>query len=302
MSKWERLILYPLLAISFIIFSFYDYQVSSSFVLQGGSFLVFYGRFFSLVAEIPFQLLLVFSFVILFRFRPRSSKAGTIGLGILFALAAIASAGYGGYVYYAHMKEWMDKTSQFMVFMKFGGTAIIGVVYLAIAALVVYLLLPDAKGKHYAAWAYKAIIIFATMAVGMQLLKMLWGRPRYFFLMTLDDPEGNFSPWWLLHPTYHLTDDSHFSFPSGHTMFALSILVFSLFPFGDKPSAKRSFYLRLAVYVWGLLTAIGRIEIGAHFGTDVTMGYFLGLLAYDLYSSHLYPRIETKVVGAPQEE
>jgi membrane-associated phospholipid phosphatase len=300
MSKWERFILYPLFLAAFIVFSFYDWQVSSAFVGSGGDFVNGFGRFFAVFAEVPFQWLLVFCLVILFRFRSKDSKKKAIGFGILFGVLGVLAAAYGGYVYYAHLEEFTDKTLPVMVFMKYGGTALIAVCYLALAVFFAYRL-PADNSQNLVYFALCDVLLFVTMVILMQGLKMLWGRPRYRFLITTEDPAGSFASWWQLHPTYHLTDDNHFSFPSGHTMFAFSFIIFSAFPFKGEEYPARRRLIRYVVFGWTLLTAIARIQVGAHFGTDVTMGYFLGYLVYDLYSTFLFPHLRKKLIPAPKE-
>ncbi|USS88949.1 phosphatase PAP2 family protein [Fructilactobacillus cliffordii] len=114
------------------------------------------------------------------------------------------------------------------------------------------------------------IAIFASGTVFLALtvnvtLKTIWGRYRpYEVQKHLQD----FTNW------YHINGpNGHYSFPSGHTMAATLALVFSWFGRG-----------RWHRWLWrlglldGILIALSRLIIGAHFLSDVTFSFFITAL------------------------
>jgi hypothetical protein len=79
-TKWERLILYPLAVGLLILFAFYDLPIMETLFNPRNVF----GRMGELGGEIPTQLLGVVCGFWLFRFRDTSSKSRSLWWGILF--------------------------------------------------------------------------------------------------------------------------------------------------------------------------------------------------------------------------
>lgn len=71
------------------------------------------------------------------------------------------------------------------------------------------------------------------------------------------------------------SDESGFSFPSGHSetsFFLGTILAFVLFKTGSN-----KYYIFIPV-IWSILVALSRVVIGVHFPADVVAGAFIGLV------------------------
>ncbi len=70
-----------------------------------------------------------------------------------------------------------------------------------------------------------AALLTATIAADavMQWLKQVGSRPRYKYLLTLDDPSSGFRNWWQMVPNLAGSDDNYQSWPSGH-MSIVSVL------------------------------------------------------------------------------
>ncbi len=111
------------------------------------------------------------------------------------------------------------------------------------------------------------VLFLITILLFNQVGKFLWGRVRPRDL--LDAAE--FSRWYL---PQGVTGNA--SFPSAHATFATAglALVYGI-------QNKR---LRIAVWgfslFWGASTAVSRIIVGAHFPTDVAMGFGSTLIIY----------------------
>ena len=76
-----------------------------------------------------------------------------------------------------------------------------------------------------------AALLTATIAADavMQWLKQVASRPRYKYLMTLEDPALEFRNWWQMIPHLAGSNDHYQSWPSGHmsivsVLFALPVL------------------------------------------------------------------------------
>lgn len=105
-----------------------------------------------------------------------------------------------------------------------------------------------------AAWKYRAVVIFAAIAltaVIVQALKWTVRRQR---------PPGDWG-------TVYRSADPH-SFPSGHAARALMLAVLGL--------ALGPAWLAVLLCVWGPLVALARIAMGVHYLSDVIVGAALG--------------------------
>ena len=82
-----------------------------------------------------------------------------------------------------------------------------------------------------------------------------------------------------------LAADAFASFPSGHVANAASLLALAWLPFGDKckdGAENRAHAQRIVFWACAAFTAVialARIVAGAHFLTDVSVGFAVQLLA-----------------------
>lgn len=118
-----------------------------------------------------------------------------------------------------------------------------------------------------------ATVFIAQLMIGD--MKTLWGRFRPYEMTTVSGKVMNeFTPW------YHMNGvNGHNSFPSGHTMSGWLFLYLALFvPRHHIETQKKMVIFGLAM---GILTAISRVRIGAHWLSDVTVSSILvGLLIF----------------------
>ncbi|KRL04143.1 phosphatase PAP2 family protein [Liquorilactobacillus oeni] len=147
------------------------------------------------------------------------------------------------------------------------GTAIILwlVVYAVFTILVQYWM---SKKNNEQLNRYLIVAIFASLTVWFALevnltLKDVWGRVRPY---ELSSSQKDFTPWF--HPN---GINGHKSFPSGHTMAGTLCIVFSWF--ATQPQWHKRLWITGIIY--GILLAISRVIIGAHFFSDVTFSFFL---------------------------
>ena len=84
------------------------------------------------------------------------------------------------------------------------------------------------------------------------------------------------TPAWLVH---HYENETGYSFPSGHTIFAATWLLLAV---GfTQLLGNRSFKAKLLVAgiaVWGLLMLISRVRLGMHYPIDLLVATLLACL------------------------
>ena len=120
-------------------------------------------------------------------------------------------------------------------------------------------------------------------------LKIVACRPRYKYLITLDDPRSEYRDWWQMIP--YLKDESSFrSWPSGHMTKATIMLTLPML--ADVIKGRKAYLNKLFfafAIVWILVLGYNRIRMNAHFLTDVCFGvlitYCLYVLSYKLIFS-----------------
>lgn len=118
-----------------------------------------------------------------------------------------------------------------------------------------------------------AVVFIAQTTIGE--MKSLWGRFRPYEMTTVaGNTMSEFTPW------YHLNGiNDHNSFPSGHTMSGWLFLYLVFFvPRGNISAQKKMTIFGIAM---GILTAMSRVRIGAHWLSDVTVSSIIvGLIIF----------------------
>ena len=112
-------------------------------------------------------------------------------------------------------------------------------------------------------------------------LKQVGSRPRYKYLITLDDPSGEYRNWWQMIPNLAGSDDAYKSWPSGHMMIAAMAL--SL-PMLSDVCKKRNMTVNLICFalacVYIVIYGYNRIHMTNHFLSDVCFGILITYLIY----------------------
>lgn len=132
----------------------------------------------------------------------------------------------------------------------------------------------------------KLILIGAAILVSalvtdavMQWLKQVGSRPRYKYLITLEDPSSEFRQWWQMIPNLAGTDDSYQSWPSGHMTLAGSLFMLPLVTDCMKQRSLRKNVIAFClVCVFMLICAYNRIHMTSHFLSDVCFGTLITYL------------------------
>lgn len=143
-----------------------------------------------------------------------------------------------------------------------------------------------------------ATLVAIAIEIGIWfLIKSFWGRPRPYIMFEVS--QDYFVNWWeagrgfsiksmispdiLKFPSEY--NDYFCSFPSGHTSNA-TLILFLLPTLGElKPSLKKYRpLLVLSAFAWVMFVAFSRLNIGAHYLSDVSMAILisgsLGMLTF----------------------
>ncbi len=131
-----------------------------------------------------------------------------------------------------------------------------------------------------------AILVAGIAADNMNLwLKQVASRPRYKYLITLDNPKSEFRNWWQMIPNLAGSDDSFKSWPSGNM--TIASMMFSLPMLADvtkKRSDGRNLLCFIVACLFVLLYGYNRIHMTNHFLSDVCFGTLITYLIYAVVS------------------
>ncbi|MEF9920423.1 MAG: phosphatase PAP2 family protein [Erysipelotrichaceae bacterium] len=114
-------------------------------------------------------------------------------------------------------------------------------------------------------------LLLVTSTILINLIKPLWGRIRFRQMQDITQ----FTPWFL---PQGIT--GYYSFPSGHTAMASTILVICAIPDYVEQQRGNKRIFNFFAFSFIVLMGFSRMIVGAHFLSDVTAGF---LVTYTLY-------------------
>jgi len=319
-KKIERFIIYPLIVASFAIVAFFDLPISENLFNPSN----IYGGFFEVFTEIPCYLMSIFACWLIFRFHPSKNREWDICIRVISFLAALGISFYGGY----HTSGLLIRV-MYLDFSRIVLALILTIPYFGIGIALSFLAKKENAEEAFLLGVYFLVTMACSLLV-MQGLKMVWLRPRYRTLKALEEAGAisEASNYWL--PFYHpqlftafskytvggscgfseeeiaktlqilgissWKQEEFYSFPSGHVMNTLAILGCSfLYRIRSKEEGKvKAIYIRIGIYALALCVAFSRIVRGAHNATDVTFGFLLGVLLFDILSHFFYEGVLRK--------
>ncbi len=146
---------------------------------------------------------------------------------------------------------------------------LIGLFGIAFVLIAAYLIakLPVVRKQSLRKYAMIGAITMVGSMAAVNLLKIVWGRARYW---TFVGNDTLFSPWYL--PRGFTLSESFKSFPSGHSQFAAVSLISTMLPdvFDSLKGKQRSFLL--GSIAWIIMVMLSRMMLGEHFLSDTLVG------------------------------
>ena len=275
-EKTDLLVVCGILVAMMVIGSIWDYPISLALYDQSnwfGNLFAAYGEFFAGMAVLLSGLLLILA-------HNKEKKL----VAVLQIIGAVLILLLGGAMTILMPGNYLP----FPMFV----SAIPGV---AGAVLLVFYAIRISKTADRATMVKVAAVLFISVwleIIVVNVIKIPWGRPR--MRLIAQDIGAYFTPWWvagggLKAQLAHLgiESDQFKSFPSGHTANGAAAMLLALLPLLDKKLESKKRVLFYTGVVWGLLVALSRIIMGAHFVTDTTVGFAVTFVIILLMTSLL---------------
>lgn len=126
--------------------------------------------------------------------------------------------------------------------------------------------------------ALVGIFVIVAVSTSLDTMKQMWGRVRPRDLI---DGQAHFTPWFKLN-----AGTEYRSFPSGHNVLSWFYLYLPFLV--TRKNIKWQKILTYTGIIIGICSAYGRIRLGAHWLTDVTMATFMVVSAVYLGGHFLH--------------
>ncbi len=330
MNRLERIIVYSSLLVFFILAAIFDLQITQGIYAPNNGF----GKTFEILGSLPSYVLGVFAAMLIAFFRPKKNVVAARVVFWIFLVLGAGIAFYGGY----HGVDLINRVTGWGLsgagkwFLVLGLAAVL----FGLGLLPIHFIQKIGNVEQAFLFGIFLAVIMACTVGWMQIVKMIWLRPRFRTLMALQEAGAitNAADWWLpfFHPQFFTSFDKYkaggaygftqaqidkavsilgtnkwgmeefYSFPSGHTMNTFPFICLCYLPnLLPKLKSQKHFGLivRLCVYGFTLIVGLSRMVRGAHNATDILAGFFFAFLIFDLGSTFLYKRF---LLGAPAKE
>jgi membrane-associated phospholipid phosphatase len=133
-------------------------------------------------------------------------------------------------------------------------------------------------------WCYSlyALISLIIVAYLITLLKNHLPRERFYSIMAFHDGDQSYFRNWYSLIWNHSdgTGSRYTSFPSGHTTWAVALIIVIPFTFLNIKQKVWKWSVISFVYTILLITMFSRIQTGSHYLSDVSMSLFIGSFGY----------------------
>ncbi len=126
-----------------------------------------------------------------------------------------------------------------------------------------------------------------------QWLKQVASRPRYKYLLTLDDPASEFRNWWEMRPNYAGSNDGFKSWPSGNMTIAAMMFALPMITDTFKVHSRKVNIIAF-IFACGFVILYGynRIHMTNHFLSDVCFGTLITYLIFVGVSKAFLPKTD----------
>lgn len=247
MKKRLWMIPYSIVILAMIIATFYDYEITN--VLYNS--IPYIQTLFERVMLLPIQLIIAITLCMLF----------LIKHGKIYVVAAYFAMLY---VVYDTMHYWVDTFTIYFIIV----LLIISFILLLISVWILKKIDLHTLKKHLSFFVYMSIVLLLSITI-TTIIKHVWGRIRY---RDLQDAM-QFCVWYK--PCGML---GNYSFPSGHTTAITSLLCF--LQWRRNSYAHVSIWRYISIFGVIIVMMISRMAAGAHFLSDVSLGFFITYSCY----------------------
>jgi len=252
---------------------FFDLQISILVVDTHSP----WGLFVYTFGEIPGYIVLIFALLIYFRVHMPSKPVKKTFFALIILIALI-------YLLYAVEQRLLENvvpfndSKSFFLVLTTAFSAVLLILWMRIDIQLV---------KNYDYFARVTLLLgIINPLLFVQIVKIIWGRVRF---RNLAPDYSNYSPWYI---PQGITGNK--SFPSGHTAMGWMLLPLMLL---TKNKGKKTHYtIGIVIIFWGLVVALGRVVIGAHYASDILFSSGMALVSFVLLQSRYYPKTrKTKI-------
>lgn len=268
-------------ALGIIIGSFFDFDINVALANKTdiGAFFATYGSYFSYCLY-PAAGMCIFKG--LMKKESRYRMLAWVVLVISYFMAVYYSNNYNGSKVRELFGYRAGESSMALSFLSWA----FWVVLYAWVPFVCYRIFDDADtGKLIMTGA--AILIAGILADNTNLwLKQVASRPRYKYLITLEDPAAGFRNWWDMVPYLAGSNDNFKSWPSGNM--TIASMMFSLPMLADvlkKRSNAKNMICFVVAVVFVMIYGYNRIHMTNHFLSDVCFGTLITYLIFSVIST-----------------
>ncbi|MBQ6493636.1 MAG: phosphatase PAP2 family protein [Erysipelotrichaceae bacterium] len=262
--------------VGILIGSLYDYRINVALAnkTEIGSFFATYGSYFSYCLYPAAGACL---YVGLKAKGERFKTLATVLAVLGWFMAVYYSNSYNGKVVRALFAYTAGESSAFLSVLSWLFWAVL---YSWVPFVTVKLLDERNPDKLIAVGA--AILIAGITSDNVNLwLKQVASRPRYKYLITLDDPLSEYRDWWQMVPNLAGSNDNFKSWPSGNM--TIACMMFALPMITDvfkKQSEGKNRVAFIIACVFVALYGYNRIHMTNHFLTDVCFGMLITYLIF----------------------
>lgn len=152
------------------------------------------------------------------------------------------------------------------------------------------------------------VLIFMGTVIVVQLLaitilKRVWGRPRYRFLISENGSLDYYRNWWEVNSGVkelfpNISSDNFKSCPSGHTASASCAFLIVLLPRFNEKLKGKEVMLMIVAAIWALIVGFSRHLMGAHFLTDTSFAMMIVMIIFGVMYLIFFAtkKVENKVI------
>ena len=298
------IILAACIIVALIVGTFFDYEISAALSsLSKGSYFSnnFFAAFFEIFGETPVYIFpsIAICFVLIFFRESQKVKPLQILAVVICALVLVGLNYYAATRFIKASDPYFNLSSALTGVFKY-----VFCLFFSLTFSLVWYLVASAVAKNCSKENLKNLAICSLIVIFTAIiceatthgLKPIFSRARYRFLFFLEENglsmDGvGFTKWFISSPEKEIpenlaaagiTSDAFRSFPSGHSTSVGMVLSLTLLPFAIQKfdTKKYNILFYTLSFSISLIVMVSRIVAGAHYLSDVCMGFLITLITF----------------------